>query len=136
MPTINEVLRNELWARLSAQKVVDYLKNAGMTNVYLEKVANWKRDRVPSLEQMAEIEHAHGLPQGWILWRAGHTDLVGLNSLEGSGGVSEQPLARLALVVPSPQQMWQEFQDLRECVNVLIGEIDDLADGLKELQGR
>ena len=58
------------------------------------------------------------------------------NRVDGSNGASGQPPARLALVVPSPQQMWQEFLDLREVVNELIGEIDSIADGLHEVQTR
>jgi hypothetical protein len=112
--TINEVLRNELWARLSAQKVVDYLNNAGMQNVYIEKIGAWKRDRVPSLEQMAQIEAAHQLPHGWVLWRAGYIDLAGIAEM------GELPPAKPdEVVLPSLMQMAHDIKELRDRVSTL-----------------
>ena len=105
--TVNAVLRDELWVGQTAQAVVDFLKAAGMTNVYLEKVANWKRDRVPSLEQMAEIECAHGLPRGWILWRAGYIDAEGLVAR------GDTPPPAISVETLSPVEVAKQLAELR-----------------------
>ena len=81
-----------------------------MTNVYLEKVANWKRDRVPSLEQMAEIEQAHGLPRGWILWRAGYIDAEALVAR------GDAPPPAIDVEVLSPVETTKELAELRAMV--------------------
>ena len=75
--TIHAVLREELWAGRTGIDVTAFLKAAGMV-VDQNKVSAWKRDRVPTIEQLAEIEQAHGLPRGWILWRAGYIDAEAL----------------------------------------------------------
>lgn len=127
MSTINDVLRDELWAGQTGEAVSKFLATTGM-KLDQTTVSGWKRSRQPSLDQLAQIETAHGLPRGWVLWRAGYTDLVGL------ANTGDQAPTQPQTVVPSPQQMWQDFKDLREVVNELIGEIDSLADDLNEMR--
>ena len=115
--TINAVLRDELWVGQTAQVVVDFLKAAGMTNVYLEKVANWKRDRVPSLEQMAEIECAHGLPRGWILWRAGYIDAEGLVAR------GDTPPSPITIVTQNPAEFSLRLDSLEQTMAQVLTEL-------------
>lgn len=82
MPTIHEVLRRELWAGMTGRETSEFLRTMGVDADQM-KVGAWKRDRIPSLEQLAQIEAAHELPRGWILWRAGGVDLQGLTACDG-----------------------------------------------------
>jgi hypothetical protein len=111
---INAVLREELWAGQTAQAVVDFLKAGGMANVYLEKVANWKRDRVPSLEQLAEIEHAHGLPRGWVLWRAGYIDAEALVAR------GDTPPPAISIDTPTPAELAAQMVQMRADITKLM----------------
>jgi hypothetical protein len=111
---INAVLREELWAGQTAQAVVDFLKAGGMANVYLEKVANWKRDRVPSLEQLVEIEHAHGLPRGWVLWRAGYIDA---EALVARGNT---PPPAISIDTPTPAELAAQMVQMRADITKLM----------------
>ena len=104
---ITAVLREELWAGQTTQSVTDFLKAAGMSGMYVEKVGAWKRDRVPSLEQMAEIEQAHGLPRGWILWRAGYIDAEALVAR------GDTPPAAISVEILSPVETAQQMAELR-----------------------
>jgi len=111
---INAVLREELWAGQTAQAVVDFLKAGGMVNVYLEKVANWKRDRVPSLEQLTEIEHAHGLPRGWVLWRAGYIDAEALVTR------GDTPPPAISIDTPTPAELAAQMVQMRADITKLM----------------
>jgi hypothetical protein len=82
MPTINEVLRRELWAGMNGRETSEFLRAHGVDADQM-KVGAWKRDRIPSLEQIAQIEAACQVPLGWILWRAGGVDLQGLAAVNG-----------------------------------------------------
>ena len=104
---ITAVLREELWAGQTTQAVTDFLKAAGMSGMYVEKVGAWKRDRVPSLEQLAEIEHAHGLPRGWVLWRAGYIDA---EALVARGNT---PPAAISIDTPTLAELAAELAELR-----------------------
>ena len=104
---ITAVLREELWAGQTTQAVTDFLKAAGMSGMYVEKVGAWKRDRVPSLEQLAEIEHAHGLPRGWVLWRAGYIDA---EALVARGNT---PPAAININTPTLAELAAELAELR-----------------------
>jgi hypothetical protein len=104
---ITAVLREELWAGQTTQAVTDFLKAAGMSGMYVEKVGAWKRDRVPSLEQLAEIEHAHGLPRGWILWRAGYIDA---EALVARGNT---PPAAISIDTPTLAELAAQLAELR-----------------------
>jgi len=104
---ITAVLREELWAGQTTQAVTDFLKAAGMSGMYVEKVGAWKRDRVPSLEQLAEIEHAHGLPRGWVLWRAGYIDAEGLVARGNT------PPAAISIDTPTLAELAAQLAELR-----------------------
>ena len=105
---ITAVLREELWAGQTTQSVTDFLKAAGMSGMYVEKVGAWKRDRVPSLEQMAEIEQAHGLPRGWILWRAGYIDAEALVAR------GDTPPALVTIVTQNPVEISLRLETLEQ----------------------
>ena len=105
---ITAVLREELWAGQTTQSVTDFLKAAGMSGMYVEKVGAWKRDRVPSLEQMAEIEQAHGLPRGWILWRAGYIDAEALVAR------GDTPPALVTIVTQNPVEISLRLEALEQ----------------------
>lgn len=87
---INDVLRDELWKGQTGVAVTAFLVGAGVNGVYQVKVSAWMRDREPSLETLAQIEAAYGLPQGWILWRAGYVDIT---ALEVHGNSEPAPVA-------------------------------------------
>ena len=107
--TIHAVLREELWAGRTGIDVTAFLKAAGMV-VDQNKVSAWKRDRVPTIEQLAEIEQAHGLPRGWILWRAGYIDA---EALVANG---HEPPPAIDVEVLSPVETTNELAELRAMV--------------------
>ena len=100
--TIHAVLREELWAGRTGIDVTAFLKAAGMV-VDQNKVSAWKRDRVPTIEQLAEIEQAHGLPRGWILWRAGYTDAEALVAR------GDAPPPAIEIVTLTPAEIIAQF---------------------------
>ena len=114
---ITAVLREELWAGQTTQSVTDFLKAAGMSGMYVEKVGAWKRDRVPSLEQMAEIEQAHGLPRGWILWRAGYIDAEALVAR------GDTPPALVTIVTQNPVEISLRLETLEQTMAHLLAEL-------------
>ena len=111
---ITAVLREELWAGQTTQAVTDFLKAAGMSGMYVEKVGAWKRDRVPSLEQLAEIEHAHGLPRGWVLWRAGYIDAEGLVARGNT------PPPAISIDTPTPAELAAQMVQMRADITKLM----------------
>ena len=100
--TIHAVLREELWAGRTGIDVTAFLRAAGMV-VDQNKVSAWKRDRVPTIEQLAEIEQAHGLPRGWILWRAGYTDAEALVAR------GDAPPPAIEIVTLTPAEIIAQF---------------------------
>ena len=100
--TIHAVLREELWAGRTGIDVTAFLRAAGMV-VDQNKVSAWKRDRVPTIEQLAEIEQAHGLPRGWILWRAGYTDAEALVAR------GDAPPQAIEIVTLTPAEIIAQF---------------------------
>lgn len=102
---VNDVLK-ELWQGRTGAELSAFLGAAGM-NVDQTKVSGWKRDRAPSLEQMAEIEQAHGLPRGWILWRAGYIDAEGLVAR------GDTPPVAISVEILSPVETVKELAELR-----------------------
>jgi len=82
---INDVLRDELWKGQTGVAVTAFLVAADVEGVYQSKVSAWTRDREPSLDTLAQIEAAYGLPQGWILWRAGYIDIAALEAYGDAG---------------------------------------------------
>ena len=102
MGNVNEVLRDELWVGRTGADVSTFLEAAGM-NVDQTKVSGWKRDRAPSLEQLAEIEHAHGLPRGWVLWRAGYIDAEALVA------AGDAPPPAIEIVTLTPAEIAAQF---------------------------
>ena len=111
---ITAVLREELWAGQTTQAVTDFLKAAGMSGMYVEKVGAWKRDRVPSLEQLAEIEHAHRLPRGWVLWRAGYIDAA------APVAVGDTPPAAIVIDTPTPAELVKQLAEMRADIAKLM----------------
>jgi hypothetical protein len=111
---ITAVLRDELWAGQTTQSVADFLKAAGMSGMYVEKVGAWKRDRVPSLEQLAEIEHAHGLPRGWVLWRAGYIDAEALVAR------GDTPPPAISIDTPTPAELAALMAQMRADITKLM----------------
>ena len=111
--TIHAVLREELWASHTGIDVTAFLKAAGMV-VDQNKVSAWKRDRVPTIEQLAEIEHAHGLPRGWILWRAGYIDAEALVA-RGS-----TPPAAIVIDTPTPAELVKQLAEMRADITKLM----------------
>lgn len=109
MTNVNNVLRDELWIGRTGAHVSAFLEAAGM-KVDQTKISGWKRDRAPSLEQMAEIEQAHGLPRGWILWRAGYIDAEALVAL------GDTPPPAIDVEVLSPAETTKELAELRAMV--------------------
>ena len=105
--TIHAVLREELWAGRTGIDVTAFLKAAGMV-VDQNKVSAWKRDRVPTIEQLAEIEQAHGLPRGWILWRAGYTDAEALVAR------GDAPPAPVTIVTQNPAEINLRLETLEQ----------------------
>ena len=103
---INAIFKNELWAGRTANDIVKFLQAAGMA-VDAMKVGAWKRDRVPSLDQMSQIEQAHGLPRGWILWRAGYIDAEALVAR------GDTPPAAISVEILSPVETAQQMAELR-----------------------
>ena len=106
MASVNDVLREELWIGRTGADVSTFLEAAGM-KVDQTKVSGWKRDRAPSLEQMAEIEHAHGLPRGWVLWRAGYIDA---EALVARGNT---PPPAISIDTPTPAEFAAQMAELR-----------------------
>ena len=106
---INAILKNELWAGRTANDIVKFLQAAGMA-VDAMKVGAWKRDRVPSLDQLSQIEHAHGLPRGWILWRAGYIDAAALVA------VGDTPPAPVTIVTQTPVEISLRIEALERTV--------------------
>ena len=111
---ITAVLREELWGGQTTQAVTDFLKAAGMSGMYVEKVDAWKRDRVPSLEQLAEIEHAHGLPRGWVLWRAGYIDAEALVAR------GDTPPPAISIDTPTPAELAAQMVQMRADITKLM----------------
>ena len=103
---VNDVLREELWIGRTGADVSAFLEAAGM-KVDQTKVSGWKRDRAPSLEQMAEIEQAHGLPRGWILWRAGYIDAEALVAR------GDTPPPAISVETLSPVEVAKQLAELR-----------------------
>ena len=110
---INAILKNELWAGRTANDIVKFLQAAGMA-VDAMKVGAWKRDRVPSLDQLSQIEHAHGLPRGWILWRAGYIDAEALVA-RGS-----TPPAAIVIDTPTPAELVKQLAEMRADIAKLM----------------
>jgi len=106
---INAILKDELWAGRTANDIVKFLQAAGMA-VDAMKVGAWKRDRVPSLDQLSQIEHAHGLPRGWILWRAGYIDAAALVA------VGDTPPAPVTIVTQTPVEISLRIEALERTV--------------------
>jgi len=92
---INDVLRDELWKGQGGTEVSAFLTAAGVSGAHQAKVSVWRKDREPSLDALAQIEAAHGLPQGWILWRAGYVDIA---ALEAYGDAGPAPVAAPTIV--------------------------------------
>ena len=107
--TIHAVLREELWAGRTGADVTAFLQAAGMV-VDQNKVSAWKRDRVPSLEQLAEIEAAHQLPRGWILWRAGYIDAEALITR------GDTPPPAISVESLAPAEVVKQLGELRASV--------------------
>lgn len=109
---INDVLRDELWKGQGGTEVSAFLTSAGITGAHQSKISLWRKDREPSLDTLAQIEAAHGLPQGWILWRAGYVDIA---ALEAHGDTEPAPVAastlstRLAALEQSLAQLRDEL---------------------------
>lgn len=103
---VNDVLK-ELWQGRTGAELSAFLGAAGM-NVDQTKVSGWKRDRAPSLEQMAEIEQAHGLPRGWILWRAGYIDVEALVA------IGDTPPAPVTIVTQNPAEFSLRLETLEQ----------------------
>ena len=104
---INAILKNELWVGRTANDIVKFLQAAGMA-VDAMKVGAWKRDRVPSLDQMSQIEHAHGLPRGWILWRAGYIDVEALVA------IGDTPPSPVTIVTQTPVEISLRLETLEQ----------------------
>ena len=119
--SINAILKNELWAGRTANDIVKFLQTAGM-GVDAVKVGAWKRDRVPSLDQLTQIEHAHGLPRGWLLWRAGYVDAPALIS---RGDTSPAPVT---IVTQTPVQISLRL----EAIETLAQEQGELLQALRD----
>ena len=58
---------------------------------------------MPTIEQLAEIEQAHGLPRGWILWRAGYTDAEALVAR------GDAPPQAIEIVTLTPAEIIAQF---------------------------
>lgn len=114
--TIHAVLREELWAGRTGTDVTAFLKAAGMV-VDQNKVSAWKRDRVPTIEQLAEIEQAHGLPRGWILWRAGYIDAEALVAR------GDTPPSPVTIVTQTPVEISLRLEALEQTTAQLLAEL-------------
>ena len=113
MASVNDVLREELWIGRTGADISTFLEAAGM-KVDQTKVSGWKRDRTPSLEQLAEIEHAHGLPRGWVLWRAGYIDA---EALVARGNT---PPAAISIDTPTPAELAAQMAEMRADITKLM----------------
>ena len=109
---VNDVLK-QLWEGRTGAEVSAFLSAVGM-KVDQTKVSGWKRDRAPSLEQLAEIEHAHGLPRGWVLWRAGYIDAEALVA-RGS-----TPPAAIVIDTPTPAELVKQLAEMRADITKLM----------------
>ena len=113
---INNILKNELWTGRTANDIVKFLQTAGMS-VDAVKVGAWKRDRVPSLDNLAEIEQAHGLPRGWILWRAGYIDVEALVA------IGDTPPAPVTIVTQTPAEISLRLETLEQTMAQVLAEL-------------
>jgi len=87
---INDVLRDELWKGQGGTEVSAVLTTAGIAGAHQSKVSLWRKDREPSLDMLAQIESAYGVPRGWVLWRAGYIDI---DALQAHGNAEPAPVA-------------------------------------------
>jgi len=112
---INDVLRDELWKGQGGTEVSAFLTAAGVSGAHQAKVSVWRKDREPSLDALAQIEAAHGLPQGWILWRAGYVNIA---AIEAHGDAEPASVAAPTII------------DLSARLAVLERSLNDLRDEL------
>lgn len=76
----------ELFHGETQAAVAQRLTDGGMNAVSQTTVSAWRRNRVPSLDQMRQIEGIYEKPLGWILQRAGFVDAAALLDVEAIDG--------------------------------------------------